>query len=137
MKKKMLITLSAIFAFVMIASAHPTGHWEKLGERKVYFNSKKDIIRCQLNKTYTKLKIKVRNAPIDFDKIIVHYATGASQELKVRDIIEAGGESRVIDLHGNKRIIRDITFHYNSPARHKRHPHQHRKGATVSIWGRR
>jgi len=127
------IALSLLFAImtIFVAPAQVIGNWEKLGERKVQFKSEKDVIKCSSKKSYTKLKIKVGEAPIEFDEVVVKYENGNSQEIRLRSEIPAGGESRVIDLPGNKRIVNEIIFKYRSKKGHKGGK------ATVEVWGRR
>lgn len=127
------IALSLLFAImtIFVSPAQVIGNWEKLGERKVQFKSEKDVIKCSANKSYTKIKIKVGESPIQFDEVVVKYENGNTQDIKLRSEIPAGGESRVIDLAGNKRIIKEITFKYRSKKGHKGGK------STVQVWGRR
>jgi hypothetical protein len=51
------------------------------------------------------------------------------QEVETRDNIRAGGESRVIDLAGNRRIITKVVFVYDTKNFAGRR-------AEVELWGR-
>ncbi len=51
------------------------------------------------------------------------------RELKVNKKFTTGMESRVIDLPGNKRIIRKIVLDYTAVAKHK-------GKATFVVWGK-
>ncbi len=53
---------------------------------------------------YRFLQIRVVNAPIEFDHIIVHYGDGEPQTLHVRNVIPAGGKSRAIKLDGDRFV---------------------------------
>jgi hypothetical protein len=61
----------------------------------------------------------------------IHFADGSHQEANVRENIGKGGETRIIDLRGNKRIIKSVDFWYDT------------KGgifndkAVIQLWGRR
>ena len=57
------------------------------------------------------------------------FGNGESRNFKVNKKFTAGMESRVIDLPGNKRIIRKIVMNYTSVAKHK-------GKATFVVWGR-
>lgn len=106
------------------------GRWEKLGERKVDRAMDHDKILVGAGEgTFTKLKIIVRHSGLNLHKMVVHYGNGEDQELAVREDIPRGGESRVIDLSGNKRVIRSVDFWYDT------------KGllndkTVVELWGR-
>lgn len=134
MKQKFLLLLvTLILGATTMASAQQIGRWEKLGERTVQFRSERDAISCRGKGTFTKLKIRVKDAPVEFSKVIVKYANGGAQELYIRQLIPAGGETRVIDLRGNKRVIKEVVFYYKSKRGYKWGKH---KRASVAVWGR-
>jgi len=51
------------------------------------------------------------------------------QDVSLRNVIPAGGESRIIDLDGNDRFINRIEFVYDT----KNSPKRSRKAA-VTVW---
>ena len=53
---------------------------------------------------YRFLQIRVVNAPIQFDHIVVHYGNGEPETIAVRDVIPAGGKSRAIKLQGDRYV---------------------------------
>lgn len=134
MKQRILfLLLAVILGATTLVSAQQIGRWEKLGERTVKFASERDAISCKGKGTFTKLKIHVKDAPVEFGKVLVRYSNGSTQELQVRQVIPAGGETRVIDLRGNQRAIKEVIFYYKSKKGYKWGKH---KRATVSVWGR-
>jgi hypothetical protein len=50
----------------------------------------------------------------------VHYGNGTVEDIKIRYLVPAGGESRVIDLRGGKRIINKVVFRYETRTNHGR-----------------
>ncbi|MBK9735041.1 MAG: hypothetical protein IPO92_08775 [Saprospiraceae bacterium] len=61
--------------------------------------------------------------------MVVHYGNGDKQDINIREDIQKGGESRVIDLEGVRRVITKVDFWYDT------------KGlindkAIVELWGR-
>lgn len=44
------------------------------------------------------------NAPIEFDRIVVHYGNGQAETLHVRDVIAPGGHTRAIPLQGDRFV---------------------------------
>ncbi len=104
--------------------------WEKLGERKVNYGLDRDeIIVTAAEGRFTALKFKIQKGGINLHKVVVHFGNGTTEELEVRDEIPGGGESRVIDLPGNKRIIQKVVFWYDTKnfANQKAH---------LELWGR-
>ena len=108
----------------------PPHGWEKLGTRQVNFKADRDEITVTGREgAFTSLKIKVKNAPINITKMIVHFRNGQKQDIAIRQNIPAGGESRVIDLKGKKRIIKKVVFYYDTKNRARRR-------ATVELFGK-
>jgi len=60
---------------------------------------------------YRFLQIRVVNAPIQFDRIVVHYGDGEPEVLHVRNVIPAGGRSRAIKLQGD-RFVKSFELWY-------------------------
>ena len=61
--------------------------------------------------------------------LVVHFGDGSDQTLDLRDVIPAGGHSRIIDLEGGDRVIRSIDFWYDAQSIGRG------KGATVRVFG--
>lgn len=106
------------------------GPWELLGMRKVNYSLDRDeIIVTRAEGVFTALKVKVKKAPINMQKLVVTFGNGEVEELELRNNFAAGSESRVIDLPGNKRVIKKIVFWYDTKNI------ANRKGI-VEVWGR-
>ena len=104
--------------------------WEKLGERNVNFAVDRDEIFVTASEgRFTALKIKVRKGAINLHKMVVHFGDGSEQEVETRNNIAAGGESRVINLEGNRRVITKVVFWYDTKNFAGRK-------AEVELWGR-
>jgi hypothetical protein len=58
------------------------------------------------------LQIRVENAPIRFERVVVHYGNGRQEELQIRSRIPAGGRTRNIDLQGEDRVIQGVEVWY-------------------------
>lgn len=89
--------------------------WEKLGERKVSDRVDHDeIVVTSAKGDFKSLKVLVRDHAVQFRDMKVHFGNGGTQDVELRSVIAAGGESRVIDLNGNDRVIRKVSFVYDS-----------------------
>lgn len=129
-RPRLLATLLSCLALAACASTSSDG-WVLLGERTVNDRAETDeILVTSARGPYDALRVEVRRAPIRFYDMKVHYGNGAVQDVDLRDVIPAGGQSRVIDLRGDERIIRRITFRYEtrSPGRRR---------AVIRVFGRR
>ena len=131
-----LLLIGGMFSFGLVEeSSHSvknkqTFKWEKLGSRKVNMGADHDEIPVTaFEGFFTKIKFKVLDAPILLRSIKIVFGNGEFRRVKVNKKFTAGMESRVIDLPGNKRIIRKVMMNYTALAKHK-------GSATFVVWGR-
>ncbi len=128
---KTKIFLACGLFFLALSSFVILDEWRIIGERSVKFSSDKDVIRVGGNDWYTKLKIKVVDAPLHISNFDVIFENGERFDVALRNDIPQGGESRVIDLPGAERRIDRIEFRYKTTGKL-------RKGtANVIVFGRR
>ncbi len=89
--------------------------WQKIGQRMVNIKADHDEIMVTATEgRFTKLKFKVLKAPIHVKNVKVVFGNGESKNVNINSKIPAGAESKVVDLPGNKRIIRKIVMNYKS-----------------------
>ncbi|MCH2195096.1 DUF2541 family protein [Kordia sp.] len=104
--------------------------WEKLGSKKVNYKLDKDVIRLGKHEgTFKKLKLVVSKGALNMHRMVVHYGNGSKEEIKLRHNFNRRSNSRVIDLDGRNRIIKKITFIYDTKNNSK-------SRATVHVFGR-
>jgi hypothetical protein len=99
------------------ADARPrrAGRWELLGVRTVTDRADHDAIAVTAAKgTFRSLQIKVEGRAVEFRDVKIHFANGDVQDVELRDVIPAGGESRIIDVEGGDRAIRSVEFRYDA-----------------------
>lgn len=93
---------------------------EKLGTRSVAFAGDIDTIRVTILKGFfTGLIFKVEKNDIKISKCTVTYGNGDVDNIPVDWKFEEGDRSRLIDLEGNKRLIKKITFIYKTTGKLK------------------
>jgi hypothetical protein len=115
-----LVTLSPDLSFSQTVVSAPRpgtpGEWRYLGTVNARFTADHDAIVVQgPYDFFRRIKFKVTSAPINLIRLIVTYDDGGLPEnIDTRFSIPAGGESRVIDLRGNRRKIRTVEFWYDT-----------------------
>jgi hypothetical protein len=107
--------------------------WERLGAREVNFRTDRDTIPVTVaDGRFRKIRLRVRGNAVEFLDVSVVFADGSRQDVPVRAVIAEGGATRVIDLVGEARVIRDVVFTYRvateRPARGR---------AEVVLWGKK
>ncbi len=104
--------------------------WKLLGRRTVLLVNDTDVIPVTfLQGAFTHLQLKVRDNGVYINSCIVTFSNRQTMNLPVRAFIPAGGQSRQIDLPGNRRFISSIVLNYRSQP-------NSRGRATVEVWGR-
>jgi hypothetical protein len=89
--------------------------WSQLGCKPVNFGIDRDVIKVGRDEgVFSKLRLRVAGAAVEFFDVAVVYGNGQRDTLKVRSVIRAGGETRPIDLSGKVRGISRIELLYRS-----------------------
>ena len=106
-------------ALVLLAAGAGPGSGQErqheiyLGEANVDGAVDHDSIKVGTNEgRFRAIQLRVEKNPIHFDHVVVRYIDGSSQTLEVRGEIPAGGATRVIDLPGERRILRSVDLWY-------------------------
>ena len=106
-----IVSMTAM-SFIMIDQNRP---WELLGARKIDYKVDRDeILVTRAEGTFTAIQLRVKRSPINMHKLAVHYGNGEVEEIDLRQSFRAGSVSRVIDLPGNKRVIRKVVMWYDT-----------------------
>jgi hypothetical protein len=118
----------AITVTVRPADAGPLRGWELIGQATVTDARDHDTIAVtRAQGTFRRVQVKVLRQPVQFREMTIHFASGGDQTVELREVIRAGGASRVIDVDGADRVIRSIEFRYDAQSRGRR--------AVVRIYG--
>ena len=110
----------------------PPGSWTLIGTTTANFSIDHDsiIVRGPFD-NFTKIMFKVTEAPLELHRLTVTYDNGEPDEIRVREKIKKGGESRAIDLKGvGRRSIRKIDFWYETRGGHG-------ERAEVTVFGKK
>jgi hypothetical protein len=86
-----------------------------LGERSVDFKADHDVIGVgAYNGTFRSLSFVVEKNDIELFNLVIVYGNGEREKFATRLIFREGTRSRILDLHGGKRVIRSIQFTYRT-----------------------
>ena len=103
--------------------------WRLLGTAHVDGASDHDNIKVSRSQgVFREIQLRVRGGAVEFQRVVVHYGNGAGDELQVRERIPAGGQTRPIDLRGERRDIRSVELWYGKA--------NWRKRPAVELYGR-
>lgn len=124
--------LLLIFALpaTVIAAEKRGGDWELLGRREVDFKGDRDRIEVGRSEgKFRQLRFTVTGGSIEMRDMVVTFGDGKKFSPNLSAHFDEKSSSRVIDLPGDRRVIKSVDFVYRSTRR--------RDGkATVSLYGR-
>src|SRR3974377_118921 len=102
--------LATLLALALATSLFAHGQfWDFLGYTQV--DGSQDHGRIQIGRRdrfFRTVQLRVTGDPIFFDRVVVHFGNGSSQELKVSDRIAPGGSDYVIELPGELRALESV-----------------------------
>ena len=104
--------------------------WERLGQSRVDGRRDHDNIRVNARGAFRAIQLRVQGNAIEFQRVVVHFENGADTDVEVRDRIQAGGNTRAIDLPGDQRRVRSVEIWYGKDNWGYRRP-------TLLVFGRR
>jgi hypothetical protein len=88
--------------------------WRLLGSAHVDGAADHDNIRVSRSAgPFREIQLRVRGGAVEFHHVVVHYGNGATEEVPVRESILAGGQTRPIDLRGERRDISSVELWYS------------------------
>ena len=89
--------------------------WEELGCQKVGFFADRDIIRVGREEGhFSAIQLRVSGATVYMQDLRVIYDRGSPDSIPVRAQIRAGGETKPLDLRGQRGAINFIELSYGS-----------------------
>lgn len=137
MKKNLFITVCCFFAcllFSQSAEFRPggvrKGGWHIVGSTAAVHNTDHNAIVIKPAENFKKLKVTVRDVPLNITKMVVVYDTGEEEAVEAAMEIPKNGESAIVDIKSGTRGITRIDFWYDSA--------EFTKGkAEVTVFGRK
>jgi len=103
--------------------------WHKIGEVFVDFKKDRDEINVVGADKFASLQFQVTDAPIHLMKLEIVYEDGGTKTFDTDMILEAGAESKAIDLKGMENDIKKVIFVYHTVG------DRHDEKAKVELWG--
>jgi hypothetical protein len=122
------LVLSLLSAtFVAAAGGSP---WVRLGNTTVNDKVDRDTIAVTARRgDFKAIQLRVFERDVQFREVVIRFGNGSLQNVGLRNVIQAGGHSRVIDIDGADRVIRAIELVYDAQSLGG-------KRARVEVWGR-
>jgi len=103
--------LSMTFSLCASTPALFPVNWDRLGSKKVSYSLDRDVIKVGFKEgTINKLKLGVTGGSLNMHKMKVVYMNGQSENIDLRYNFNKRTDSRLIDLKGKNRVVKEIIF---------------------------
>lgn len=90
--------------------------WEELGCGSVGITPDRDTIRVGRREgRFSAIRLRVRGNKVNIIDLKVIYDRGPPDDIQVRSEIRDGGETRALDLRGERRVIDRVDLTYKVP----------------------
>jgi hypothetical protein len=126
---QVLVAVMLVLAVAVCGTAFGADDWKLLGRKVVDPETERDTVDVGKSEgQFRRIRVVVEGAPIELDDLKVIFADGSVFEPKTKSTMKERS-AHEIDLPGDRRVIKKVTFQYRSLDRH-------REKATVAVYGR-
>jgi len=108
-------SLGVCAALALMASgaiAQGRGEWIFLGQTKVQPYGAKEVILAAPKGDVSAIQLRVENAAIDIWQIEIHFMSGLTTKMKVKEFVQPGGQTSVIEFKGRRAVVRSVEISY-------------------------
>lgn len=127
---RLLLVLPLLALLAASPARHIQQNWVKIGDRTVnYTIDHSEIVFDGVQKNLGALQVKVKKGAINLHRCVIYYDNGQTQDMDILNAIPQGGESKVLELPADSRIISKLVFTYDTKNRAT-------QKADVEVWGR-
>jgi hypothetical protein len=105
-------TLVAVLFGLTLATAQPPRGWTLLGDLSVDGAADHDRIQVAEPATYRTIRLRVENAPVLFQRLIVHFAGGPDEPMELRARVPVKTDTRDLNLPDNRGEVISVEFWY-------------------------
>ncbi len=125
----LLVSASLLLSSACASSRAAPGDWDRLGSRQVNFVGDRDTIVVTASEgRFDAIRLDVDRGDLEMYDVVVTFGNGERFSPETRWRFNQGTRSRVIDLPGEARFIKTVSFLYKSKLRKGR--------ATLTLFGR-
>jgi hypothetical protein len=129
-RRTFMLSIAGAAATLALPETAEAAQWVRLGTRRVNGLLDRDRISLAGAGRFDAIRLRVRGNDLLLYDLDIRFRNGRRQDVRVRQLIRQGRQTRAIDLRGDDRAIRTVTFTYGK--------FPNGRGPTyVELWGRR
>ena len=111
--RKLAVSFVLVLAFCTSVYAQ-RGRWTYLGDSHVDGSVDHDSIKVgRSDGSFRAIRLRISGGAINFERVIVRFGNGTQEEIPIRARIPNGGQTRAIDLPGERRMIQSVDLWYS------------------------
>jgi hypothetical protein len=109
------LALSCVLVLAFCTSLYAQrGRWTYLGDSHVDGSVDHDSIKVgRSDGSFRAIRLRVSGGAINFERVVVRFGNGTQEEIPIRSRIPNGGQTRAIDLPGERRMIQSLDLWYS------------------------
>jgi hypothetical protein len=114
-------SFAGVLALALATSLVGRGQsWDFLGSAEIDGNQNHGTIQiARRDRLFQTIQLRVSGEAIFFDRVVVHFVNGTSQELVVSGRIPSEGRNYVVNLPGERRVLESVElWYYKEPWAH-------------------
>jgi hypothetical protein len=115
---RLLVCLAGFASIISLPAREQV--WDFLGDKQI--DRTQDHVKIQVARrtgSFHALQLRVTDA-VFFDRVVVHFGDGTSEELALRGRIWPGAENHIISLTGERRMVESVElWYYKEPWEHQ------------------
>ncbi len=111
--RTLAVSIVLVLAFCTSVVAQ-RGRWTYLGDSHVDGSVDHDSIKVgRSDGSFRAIRLRISGGAINFERVIVRFGNGTQEEIPIRARIPNGGQTRAIDLPGERRMIQSVDLWYS------------------------
>ncbi len=135
MKKLNLTLLMVVGVFAWAFAQKPAvvinddPGWHKVGQITASFDLETESIVVLGSDEFRSIKLKATDAPLNIERVQVHYESGEIEDIEVQNELQAGAETEELHLQYPNKEVDKVSFTYHTS------PNYREEKATVELYG--
>jgi hypothetical protein len=125
----MTLLVSGVFAQKPAVVMSDKQGWQRIGQVTANFKTTSESIVVMGADNFQAIKLKVKDAPINIERLQVFYESGDMEEIEVSSELKEGAETTVMNLKNPTQDIQKVAFTYRTL------PNQKGDKADVELYG--
>lgn len=116
MLRRIQFALLALLAAALLSPAQArVGEWKIVGADAISFQNRSATIAIgKVNGWISKIQLRAWGKPVFLRRMTIVYGNGDEHNVRIGEVMDAGGASPIIEVKGRRRYIKEIRLRYRA-----------------------